>query len=536
MPTKYCTIHLQQDTQAIRIQEFDGREHIVVPAIGLVEGVLRGANSSQPELALAEEFGKFPDAWNGRPVTFGHPEKDSNFVSAASSPEVFEEEAAGIIFNTKIDGTKLKMEFFLDPDKAPPSEIKRLRGGKTVEVSTGFFADVLPVQGNFQGEDFGGIFTNIAPDHIAILGEDEIGACSVEDGCGAPRLNSLKVNSQGEVTISHKDCETCRSKEKKVKSNASRFFFDSLIQFSDEGEALSLGEDVAVEELGKTPLAFVLVDFQKDSRIDESFGDKAGAFDRAGELADQIRGHIGVAESVGVRTNKIVVYRLIASFVGDSRMNAKKKVDFGNNVTENGNEITESDNFLSSLVKKVKRLLQTEEIRMDKAELIARVVANEATPFVEEDIEALEGFSEERLEALANIKASEKAEEGSGGASEAGETSEEGDVETFTATEVFETLPTEVQAMLKRSLEEEKAKRTALTAQIRKQKDCPYSSEQLDAFDLDELSTLAKWTSKLSGESEDFSGQGAPGVNSGGEVEYVAPRVGRIFDIKQAAA
>ena len=62
--------------------------------------------------------------------------------------------------------------------------------GEQVEVSTGYWANVRPSSGKFNGEAYVGIQTNVVPDHLAILEEGAIGACSWKDGCGAPRLNA----------------------------------------------------------------------------------------------------------------------------------------------------------------------------------------------------------------------------------------------------------------------------------------------------------------------------------------------------------
>jgi len=43
----------------------------------------------------------------------------------------------------------------------------------------------------FRGERFTEIDRRIIPDHLALLTEEQ-GACSWEDGCGAPRLNNKK--------------------------------------------------------------------------------------------------------------------------------------------------------------------------------------------------------------------------------------------------------------------------------------------------------------------------------------------------------
>lgn len=189
-------IHLIPDTDVIREETFEGRTHLVVPLIALVEGVLNSANADQPELAPASEFGKFPSGWDGRPVTMNHPKVSDQFVSA-NSPAVLNDWAIGQLFNTRLVDKKLKTEAWIDIVKAgnlnedSQELLVRLESNEAIEVSTGLFVEVIQVHGVHEGEEFNGIWSNTVPDHLAMLPAGTIGACSIEDGCGAPRLNVL---------------------------------------------------------------------------------------------------------------------------------------------------------------------------------------------------------------------------------------------------------------------------------------------------------------------------------------------------------
>lgn len=201
------SIQASPDISAIRTAEFNGDEHIVVPMVILVEGVLHPANTPSPELALAEEFARHPQGWNGRPVVLGHPVRGGLPVSA-NTPSVLEDEAFGQLFNASIDetGKKLKAEAWINMTRVNElgddviQAVERLQqdGGMT-EVSTGMFVTLESVEGIYQGNEFAGIWRNIVPDHLAILPEGVTGACSVEGGCGAPRLNGA-TSSPGWAT------------------------------------------------------------------------------------------------------------------------------------------------------------------------------------------------------------------------------------------------------------------------------------------------------------------------------------------------
>ena len=172
-----------------------GHKHLVVPVVALVEMVLQSSTSENPELALAEEFGANPLSWNGRPVVVNHPEIDGEKVSA-SLPQIVDKEKIGEIYNTTLDDKKLKLEAWIDLERAENlggtiyETVQRLqKGEEIIEVSTGLFSNVEDKSGKFNEEDYQGIWRNVVPDHLAILSEGT-GACSIEDGCGVPRSNA----------------------------------------------------------------------------------------------------------------------------------------------------------------------------------------------------------------------------------------------------------------------------------------------------------------------------------------------------------
>jgi hypothetical protein len=171
----------------IRRELFEGTEHLVVPVVMIVEGVLNGA------LLLADEFGMFPDSWNGRPVPVLHPENNGGPVSA-NSPDIIQANTIGCIFGTTLEGTKLKSEVWLNVAKATAlghaALLDELAGGGIVEVSTGYYAEDDPKTGSYDGKPYTAVHRGIRPDHLALL-PGQVGACSVADGCGT-RVNSQK--------------------------------------------------------------------------------------------------------------------------------------------------------------------------------------------------------------------------------------------------------------------------------------------------------------------------------------------------------
>ena len=186
-----------------RRETFEGREYVVAPVVALVPGVLNGF------LNPAEEVAKYVDAWNDAPVPIGHPRRDGVNVSARSL-DVLAHDVIGRFQNVSFDEDRLKGELWLDVAKARQlgtealAVLAALEAGEQMEVSTAYFADQELVSGEWNGKPYEGINRNIRPDHLALLPGAK-GACSWQDGCGAPRVHSSQtavVSSQSAVDSS----------------------------------------------------------------------------------------------------------------------------------------------------------------------------------------------------------------------------------------------------------------------------------------------------------------------------------------------
>lgn len=191
MTTAQKQSYIVSNSNAVRRESFEGREHLVVPVVMVVQGVLQGSDGNV--LFPPEEIDKYPAAWNGRPIPVLHPEQNGAQVSA-NSPDIIEKNTIGSIFNAHSEGGKLKAEAWIDVEKAirlgNEPLLAQLENGEVVEISTGYFSDLEPKRGTWEGVDYIGVHRNIRPDHLALL-PGEVGACSIEDGCGT-RVNSKK--------------------------------------------------------------------------------------------------------------------------------------------------------------------------------------------------------------------------------------------------------------------------------------------------------------------------------------------------------
>ena len=156
--------------------------------------VLHPSNAPFAELVPEVEICSAPEAWNGRPVIPGHPTSGET----ANTPENLQARAFGTLFNAMYDFDDhfLKAEAWLSLSRAEEvgsdatSIIARINAGTPVEVSTGVFVAVEEVSGIHDGKQYGGIWHRPLPDHLAMLPEGVEGACSLNAGCGAPRLNT----------------------------------------------------------------------------------------------------------------------------------------------------------------------------------------------------------------------------------------------------------------------------------------------------------------------------------------------------------
>ena len=165
----------------------------VVPVVMMVEGVHNGSHG--PLLHKIDELGKIPAAWNGIPVVIDHPEDADGTPISANAPDVIDSRSVGKIYNTNVDGSKLRAEAWLDEDKLneiAPEILQDILNNKLIEVSVGVFSEEQEEEGTWNGEEYKAVAYNYRPDHLAILTE-YVGACSCADGCG------LRNNKQNEM-------------------------------------------------------------------------------------------------------------------------------------------------------------------------------------------------------------------------------------------------------------------------------------------------------------------------------------------------
>jgi len=160
----------------------------------------------------SDECSAKPSAWNAMPLTLYHPfDPITNEHLSASHPGVLDRQGLGFtwgdhwVIENGVGKRRVKAWFDEQVlDNKSPDLKRRLLSGDPIELSTGLFTENEPARlgscaSNGKAYDF--IARDHQPDHLAIL-PDQVGACSVRDGCG--------VNNAGVVAncTAAEPCET----------------------------------------------------------------------------------------------------------------------------------------------------------------------------------------------------------------------------------------------------------------------------------------------------------------------------------------
>ncbi len=173
----------------VREEILEGRKHLIAPATLIVPGVLNG--SLGPLYYPPEEVSADPEKWDNVPILVYHPK-------SAESPKVFNEQAVGHVHKTVFEDHSLKAELWFDMDRVQKVDnriYEALINNQKIELSTGLKtqneeAEEGAVFNTPLGEQipYTHIARNHQPDHLAVF-TDQVGACSLDDGCGV--LNKL---------------------------------------------------------------------------------------------------------------------------------------------------------------------------------------------------------------------------------------------------------------------------------------------------------------------------------------------------------
>lgn len=198
-------------TNPARHAYLNGKKYYVCDMTLIVPGVLAG--SQGPLFYQDKEIARNYQQWEGVPLTAYHPYANGRNVSA-KHPGVLAKQGIGIVRKPCLDPLRanaLRAEGWFDVDRVKqvdPRIFNALAKGQKIELSTGLFTDNEPAApgASFNGRTYAYVAKNYRPDHVAIL-PDQVGACSIVDGCGVFNSQSGKYNGCS--------CANCRGDDDK---------------------------------------------------------------------------------------------------------------------------------------------------------------------------------------------------------------------------------------------------------------------------------------------------------------------------------
>ena len=436
-----------------REESLEGVDYIVSPAVLIVEGLLN--NIFYPK----SEISKYPDAWNGEPVTVGHSD------ASANSPDVLEALQVGMLFNTHVvdDGAKLKSEIWFDKAKClakAPEILDKLTKNEIIEVSTGVFVDEVKQTGMFNGVIYDSVATNYRPDHLAILLDGE-GACSVSDGAGTPRLNNKK------------DKDSLTTKAFKTLANSMGYKLNKLTHRTIR-QKLS---DSIKSNITNSSITSWVTDVYDDSVIWEE------------ETHDTTN---NIYKSKYYKQNYTNVEDVI-TLVND-KVEVEKVVEY-KEINQNKPKINK-------------------EKGMDREEKVQALIKKNSA-WTETNAEFLRGLTDDQFDAVekATIEPVDAPKTNSEKTTEPAKQMET----ELTVEEFLVKAPTAIQSLLTDGLKLHEDKKTALVSKIKLNKRNMFTDEALLSKDISELEAIAS----LSETAPDFAGRGEQPITNNASVDSV---------------
>lgn len=187
-----------------RTEVYNGREHLVVPVVALVEGVIHALSNkaSGPEFVPASVYQKNIERWEGKPIYEGHPLLNGRPVRGDNAT-MRAGKSIGEVRNAAIVNEQLGMEAWLDVAVSKlkaPELLARARAGEPIEISVGVLVDAIVANGEYNGRGYGGQWSEIEPDHLALLPEGVLGACSRTMGCGVRAAEDASLLSDDDMS------------------------------------------------------------------------------------------------------------------------------------------------------------------------------------------------------------------------------------------------------------------------------------------------------------------------------------------------
>lgn len=184
-------VRVAVNAAAIRREQHNGREHIVIPSFTLPDEVVMNGG-----LYPHDEIEKAYASLEGTLAPLGHPQVDGEYVSARQPEAINSYHVGAWNRNVKRVGSRISVEKWLDVEYAKNTEggrqvLSAIDKGEPVHTSTGIFLD-REMTPNADGYSW--IARNMSLDHDAIL-IGETGAATPADGVGMMVNKTFVINS-----------------------------------------------------------------------------------------------------------------------------------------------------------------------------------------------------------------------------------------------------------------------------------------------------------------------------------------------------
>ena len=394
----------------VRSGQMEGRDYWVVPVTMIMEGVHAG--SGGPAYYSEQTLVRHDPGWDHKPIVVYHPQKQDGTNISAANPAVLTSSKVGVLLKTRTMDGKTRSEAWIEKDRAKkvdPRIEQALRKGIVMEVSTGLYATgVRRKRGTWNGEKYEFEVKSFAPDHLALL-PDQIGACSVADGCGLLQFNKrIKFNKARKLQSAfdelyaadfHKENSTmCKILEKK------KTLVNALVktgEWTKEDRPFLMKQDV--ERLKK---------FQTLATPDEEDEDDAEEEGDDAERTAKARREKLRKQRLANKKAKAAKEAAEDDADGDDGETDDEKPPVGNKSEKVGKKAKESkpetvEEFLAKAPAQIRDLLAQSlaDTEARKDEMILDLLDNEANIFSEAQLEKMDFATLKGLHALSAGKA-----------------------------------------------------------------------------------------------------------------------------------
>lgn len=230
------------NSQSIRRETYNGREHLVLPSYTLPANVVMNGG-----LYTQEEIDAHYQGLEGTLAPLGHPQVNGQFVSAFSPEGINAGHIGAWNRNVKKSGNRIYLEKWVDVSRASESEggrellervaaIERGEDVPPIHTSVAAFLDQLEPNEQQRATGADWVAKIYSMDHDAIL-LHEVGAATPEQGVGlmvnADLAQPLKANSGALVGESYREREQRLDRAAKAKFAAGAHEYAWIADFTD---------------------------------------------------------------------------------------------------------------------------------------------------------------------------------------------------------------------------------------------------------------------------------------------------------------